>query len=603
MGRTAPPDWHAPFTELNGNGMLDREPPDHTRLRRLVLEAFTPRTVENAARPGPGDGGRAHRRTLRPRRRRPHRGLIEPLPVTVIAELLGIPEADRHLLRPWSRDICLMFELDPPEASARRRSRPASRSVPTSRPPARAARHAWRRPHQRPGRGRRRRRPADGGRADRDLRAAAQRRARGVRQRGRRTAGGRSSATPASWPRCATTPPSPPTAVDELLRFDTPLPLFERWVLEDIEVAGVPDATRRGGRPAVRVGQPRSRAFADPDQLDLGRTRTRTSRSARGSTTAWARRWPGWSCRSRSRACCAGRPGLELRRGAGVEADVRAARARGRCGSRREWRAEPPPLRRPRRLVHDRHGASTSGRAVPGPARAALGARAGRSTLVANLGVNGYTSSDLIRDELPALDGLRPGVRDAAHRRRTTSSRACRRNATRRTSSRILDALLAPARRIGSSPSPSLTTRSPRRRRLRRPAPSATTAIVAHNAIMRVCAEDRGIALRRHLRHLARAAADRSLVAADGLHPSGAQYAPLGRADRAGRAADLARAPELRLVRAPDLAPATQIPAPFARGAPATPHGASPCGCRRAIGRPRTSCGARRPRARTRPCS
>ena len=46
MGRTAPPAWHEPFTTLNGNGMLDREPPDHTRLRRLVLEAFTPRTVE-----------------------------------------------------------------------------------------------------------------------------------------------------------------------------------------------------------------------------------------------------------------------------------------------------------------------------------------------------------------------------------------------------------------------------------------------------------------------------------------------------------------------------------------------------------------------------
>ena len=44
----------------------------------------------------------------------------EPLPVTVIAELLGVPEADRHLLRPWSADICLMYELDPSEASARK---------------------------------------------------------------------------------------------------------------------------------------------------------------------------------------------------------------------------------------------------------------------------------------------------------------------------------------------------------------------------------------------------------------------------------------------------------------------------------------------------
>ena len=89
--------------------VCDREPPDHTRLRRLVLEAFTPRTVER----------------LRPRVQAIVDGLIdgfeaagevdliadyaEPLPVTVIAELLGIPEADRHRLRPWSRDICLMF--------------------------------------------------------------------------------------------------------------------------------------------------------------------------------------------------------------------------------------------------------------------------------------------------------------------------------------------------------------------------------------------------------------------------------------------------------------------------------------------------------------
>ena len=50
MGRPEPPAWHAPFHELNDAGMLDLEPPDHTRLRRLVLKAFTPRTVE-ALRP------------------------------------------------------------------------------------------------------------------------------------------------------------------------------------------------------------------------------------------------------------------------------------------------------------------------------------------------------------------------------------------------------------------------------------------------------------------------------------------------------------------------------------------------------------------------
>src|SRR3954471_20687071 len=46
FGRTAPPAEHEPFHALNDHGMLDLEPPDHTRIRRLVSKAFTPRTVE-----------------------------------------------------------------------------------------------------------------------------------------------------------------------------------------------------------------------------------------------------------------------------------------------------------------------------------------------------------------------------------------------------------------------------------------------------------------------------------------------------------------------------------------------------------------------------
>src|ERR671926_466553 len=50
MGRPPDPDHLGPFWHLIRNGMLDREPPDHTRLRRLVSQAFTPRRVE-ALRP------------------------------------------------------------------------------------------------------------------------------------------------------------------------------------------------------------------------------------------------------------------------------------------------------------------------------------------------------------------------------------------------------------------------------------------------------------------------------------------------------------------------------------------------------------------------
>src|SRR5436190_722017 len=39
--------------------------------------------------------------------------VAEPLPVNVIAEMLGVPSEDRRLLRPWSADICGMYELNP----------------------------------------------------------------------------------------------------------------------------------------------------------------------------------------------------------------------------------------------------------------------------------------------------------------------------------------------------------------------------------------------------------------------------------------------------------------------------------------------------------
>ena len=119
-GRTPPPADQAPFWDLLAVQMIDMEPPDHTRLRRLVTKAFTPRTVE-ALRPRiDGIVGIVidHARGL---------GefdliadLLELVPVTVIAELLGIPESDRHLLRPWSADMTLMFELNPSPEMQRR---------------------------------------------------------------------------------------------------------------------------------------------------------------------------------------------------------------------------------------------------------------------------------------------------------------------------------------------------------------------------------------------------------------------------------------------------------------------------------------------------
>jgi cytochrome P450 len=85
--------------------MLRLDPPDHTRLRTLVSKAFTPRAVEQM---------RERIETLidetlspLPRHGRLElvRDFASPLPITVIAEMLAIPIADRDRFQHWSREI------------------------------------------------------------------------------------------------------------------------------------------------------------------------------------------------------------------------------------------------------------------------------------------------------------------------------------------------------------------------------------------------------------------------------------------------------------------------------------------------------------------
>jgi cytochrome P450 len=99
--------------------MLDRDPPDHTRLRRLVSRAFTPRTIEtltpviqslvDEALDRVADGGQVD--------------LIEalafPLPFAVISTMLGMPETDVTRLRELSHLIVKSLEPVPDEQTIR----------------------------------------------------------------------------------------------------------------------------------------------------------------------------------------------------------------------------------------------------------------------------------------------------------------------------------------------------------------------------------------------------------------------------------------------------------------------------------------------------
>src|SRR5262245_31288760 len=106
-----------------GLSMLDRDPPDHTRLRGLVSKAFTPRVVER----------------LRPHIQSIVDGLLDrvedartmdliedfayPLPVVVICEMLGVPVADRDRFKSWGLDIARGLDglLLPPDSDVIKR--------------------------------------------------------------------------------------------------------------------------------------------------------------------------------------------------------------------------------------------------------------------------------------------------------------------------------------------------------------------------------------------------------------------------------------------------------------------------------------------------
>jgi acyl-CoA thioesterase-1 len=154
---------------------------------------------------------------------------------------------------------------------------------------------------------------------------------------------------------------------------------------------------------------------------------------------------------------------------------------------------------------------------------AALGRAKPMLDLVANLGVNGYTSADLIGTELPALDALQPefvtvliGVNDVVQ------VVPIERYAANVVS--ILETLLdqLPADRIVTVAVPDYTVTpsgadygDPRQQH---------DGIVATNDVMQRQSTERGIDYVDIFDLSLRAAADRSLVAPDGLHPSGKQY-------------------------------------------------------------------------------
>ncbi|RFU21411.1 cytochrome P450 [Geodermatophilus marinus] len=271
-----PAERFGQFNLIHRNALLEMEPPDHTRLRRLVSAAFARGHVERL-RPWVEDLARELVDGLVERSAGSEpvdvlSGMAEQLPVAVIAELLGVPEADRPLLRPWSNAIVKMYEYGRTTAVEDAAERAAAEFVAYLRELAAERRAA----------------PGD----DLVSSLVAVRDAEGDRLTEDElvttcilllNAGHEATVNvsgngllallehPDQLARLRADPALLPTAVEELLRFDSPLQLFERTATADVELAGV--TVREGQKVAALLGAANRdpAVFADPGALDVGR--------------------------------------------------------------------------------------------------------------------------------------------------------------------------------------------------------------------------------------------------------------------------------------------------------------------------------------------
>jgi len=269
-------DWET-FNYLHADSILDSEPPKHTRLRSLVMKAFNPKRIEGL-RP---DVERITKRLLdRIQENLNGTGqfdliadFAEPLPVMVIAELLGFPESDEHLLRPWSQAIVKMYEPSPSEqekAEARKASDEFAAYV-----------HGLMVD----------RKKSPGSDLISELALVEE---EGEKLSAREliatcvlllNAGHEASVNgfgngmvaamkaPSQWQDLVANPRArAETAVDEFLRFDAPLHLFERTATEDTEVGGV--IVPEGAKIAALLGSANrdETIFEDADELNLSRS-------------------------------------------------------------------------------------------------------------------------------------------------------------------------------------------------------------------------------------------------------------------------------------------------------------------------------------------
>ncbi|MBH0236889.1 cytochrome P450 [Methylobrevis sp. L22] len=267
------PPHLAPFYAVEAHSLLELEPPVHTRLRGLVNRAFVSRSVEQ----------------LRPRIEKLAHELIDgfeargeveliaafatPIPVVVIAELLGVPVDAAPDLLDWSHKMVAMYQFG------------RSRADEDAAVAATEAFASFLRDYIAARRGR----PADdlishliaaeaaGERLSTDelvstcillLNAGHEATVHAIGNGVAALLGAEGIDRAAAF----ASPAATAATVEELLRFDPPLHMFTRYALEDLDWRGI--RFRTGDKVGLVIGAAGRdpRRFADPDRLDPART-------------------------------------------------------------------------------------------------------------------------------------------------------------------------------------------------------------------------------------------------------------------------------------------------------------------------------------------
>ena len=265
------PRWQA-FWDVERWSLLFVEPPEHTRIRKLVAAAFTPRAVESMRAPARALARELIDACLEPGRFDLLYDFAQPYSITLICRLLGVPTDRQRDLLDWSHRHVKMYEFDTTREQADAAARAASEF----------------RAYVLDLIAERRRSPredmvsslvqarVDGGAlSDDEIVSTVVVLLNAGHEATVNTLGNGVTALlrdAAQWRRLVGGEVAAQAAIEELIRFDAPLQLFERWVLEDgVEVAGT--AIPRGEVVAMLFGAANRdpRVFADADRLDVVR--------------------------------------------------------------------------------------------------------------------------------------------------------------------------------------------------------------------------------------------------------------------------------------------------------------------------------------------